>query len=94
NWIRENLTNIAINLTQSLCDYFGIPLVEAGPIFRGTVVTDGSNLNLRKFPSMQGEIIGSIPNGAFVTVYSRTGNWDVVSYQGLIGYASSEFIMI
>ncbi|MCD8218790.1 MAG: hypothetical protein LUC50_00065 [Ruminococcus sp.] len=29
-----------------------------------------------------------------VTVYSRTGQWDVVSYQGMTGYASSEFIVI
>lgn len=94
DWIRNNLTAIAINLVQSLCDYFGIPLIEAGPIMRGTVMTDGSNLNIRKFPSLQGQIIGSIPNNTVVTVYSRTGDWDVVSYQGITGYASSEFIVI
>lgn len=94
NWIRSNLTTIAINLVQSLCDYFGIPLIEAGPVFRGTVVTDGSGLNIRSFPSVQGQIIGSIPNGGIVTVYSRTNGWDVVSYQGIIGYANSEFIVI
>ncbi len=94
DWIRNNLTVIAINLVQSLCDYFGIPLIEAGPIMRGMVVTDGSGLNIRNFPSMQGKIIGSIPNGSTVTVYSRTDGWDVVSYQGITGYASNEFIMI
>ena len=81
-------------LTQSLCDYFGIPLIEAGPVFRGTVVTDGSNLNLRQFPSTQGAVIGSIPNGSVLTVYSRSNGWDVVSYRGTVGYASSEFIVI
>lgn len=94
DWIRGNLTTIAVNLVQSLCDYFGIPLIEAGPVYRGTVMTDGTTLNIRRFPSMQGEIIGSIPNGAAVTVYSRIGNWDVVSYQGITGYASSDFIVI
>lgn len=94
DWIRNNLTAIAVNLTQSLCDYFGIPLIEAGPVFRGTVVTDGSNLNLRQFPSTQGAIIGTIPNGSVLTVYSRSNGWDVVSYQGMVGYASSEFITI
>ena len=68
--------------------------VEAGPVFRGTVVTDGSNLNLRQFPSTQGAIIGTIPNGSVLTVYSRSNGWDVVSYQGMVGYASSEFITI
>ena len=94
DWIRNNLTAIAVNLTQSLCDYFGIPLIEAGPVFRGTVVTDGSTLNLRQFPSTQGAIIGTIPNGSVLTVYSRSNGWDVVSYQGMVGYASSEFITI
>ena len=94
DWIRNNLTAIAVSLTQSLCDYFGIPLIEAGPVFRGTVVTDGSNLNLRQFPSTQGAVIGSIPNGSVLTVYSRSNGWDVVSYRGTVGYASSEFIVI
>ena len=44
DWIRNNLTAIAVNLTQSLCDYFGIPLIEAGPVFRGTVVIAGVSL--------------------------------------------------
>lgn len=75
--VRNNLTAIAVNLTQSLCDYFGIPLIEAGPVFRGTVVTDGSNLNLRQFPSTQGAIIGTIPNGACSrsTAVPTAGMW-------------------
>lgn len=93
-WIRNNLTAIAINLVQSLCDYFGIPLIEAGPVVRGTVVTDGSGLNIRSFPSTTGRVIGSIPSGASVTVYSRTDGWDVISYQGITGYASNDFIVI
>ena len=50
-WIKSNLTAIAKSLVQSLCDYFGIPFVEAEPIRQGTVATDGSNLNIRNFPS-------------------------------------------
>lgn len=93
-WIRNNITNIAISLTQSLCDYFGIPLIEPGPVYRGTVVTDGTGLNIRSFPSTQGAIIGSVPNGGMVTVFSRSNGWDVISYQGITGYASSDFISI
>ncbi len=94
NWIRNNITTIAINLVQSLCDYFGIPLIEAGPVLRGTVVTDGSGLNIRRFPSTTSEVIGSIPNGTAVMVYSRTNGWDVVSYQGVTGYAASDFVVV
>jgi len=94
-WLKNNLEKIAKNLVMSLCDYFGIPFVEAGPVFYGTVATDGSNLNLRDYPSTGGRIIGSIPNNARVTVYGNAGNgWYIVSYNGKTGYASGEFIVV
>lgn len=94
-WLKNNLNAIARNLVQSLCDYFGIPFVNAGPVFNGTVATDGSNLNLRDYPSTGGKIIGSIPDNARVTVYGDAGNgWYVVSYNGKTGYASGQFIVV
>ena len=48
-WIKRNLNEIAKNLVQSLCDYFGIPFVNAGPVLQGVVVTDGSGLNIRSY---------------------------------------------
>lgn len=94
-WLKNNLNAIARNLVQSLCDFFGIPFVEAGPVMSGIVTAGGSNLNLRSYPSTSGNIIGSIPNGAKVTIYGNTGNgWYVVNYNGLTGYASSQFITV
>lgn len=93
-WIKDNLTVIAKNLVQSIADYFNIPFVEAGPIRRGVVFTDGSNLNIRKFPSTDAQIIGSIPNGATVNVYGSTGNWYVIKYLSTVGYAAQDFIEI
>lgn len=92
--IKNNLTPIAKNLVQSLCDYFGIPFVEPSPVRRGIVVTDGSNLNIRAFPTVQSRVIGSIPNGAAVNVYGLTGNWYVIKYMNTTGYASADFIEI
>lgn len=91
-WIKSNLNQIARTLVQSLCDYFGIPFVEAEPIRRGTVATDGSNLNIRKYPSTDSAVIGSIPNGASVSVYGRTGNWYVVKYDSVEGYSYADYI--
>jgi N-acetylmuramoyl-L-alanine amidase len=91
-WIRNNLTPIARNLVQSLCSYFGIPFVEAAPVRKGIVSTDGSNLNIRKYPSITAKIIGSIPNGASVNVYGSTGNWYVVKYNTITGYSAQDFI--
>lgn len=93
-WIKSNLTPIAINLVESLCDYFGIPFVNAGPIKTGNVTAGGSNLNIRKFPSVNSQIIGSIPDGATVTIYGRTDGWYVIFYQGIIGYVSAEFVSV
>lgn len=93
-WLKNNLEAIAKNLVQSLCDYFGIPFVIPTAIRWGTVVTDGSGLNIRSYPSASGNIIGSIPNGATVMVNGQTNGWYVVNYNGIVGYSSSEFIVI
>lgn len=94
DWIRNNLNAIAVNLVQSLCDYFGIPFVNAGPVQMGTVTAGGSNLNIRTYPAMNGRIIGSIPDGASVTIYGRTGNWYVIFYQGITGYVNADFVSV
>ena len=94
DWIRGNLDAIAANLVQSLCDYFGLPFVSPVAVVRGVVSTDGSNLNLRAFPAVTGRIIGSVPNGAALTVYGKTGNWYVVTWNGLVGYVSADYVEI
>jgi len=93
-WIRNNLNAIAENLTESLCDYFGIPFVMPTAVVKGVVVTDGSGLNLRSYPSTSGGWIAAIPNGAAVTIYGTVNGWYVVSWNGLTGYALADFIVI
>lgn len=93
-WIRENLTPIAANLTESLCDYFGIPFIEPQAVRRGMVAANGTTLRLRSYPSTQGTILANIPDGAMVTVYGQTGNWYVISWNGQTGYVSADFIVI
>ena len=93
-WLKNNLDNIARNISGSICDYFGIPLVLPTAVRWGTVITDGSRLNIRQFPDVTSSIIGAIPNEATVTINGETNGWYVVNYNGTIGYASSEFIFI
>ena len=93
-WLKNNLENIARNITSSLCDYFGIPFVPAGAVRWGTVTTDGSNLNIRSYPSLSGKIIGSMPDGATVRVNAETNGWYIVNYNGIIGYSSKQFITL
>ena len=93
-WLKRNLEEIARELVISLCDYFGIPFVTAGSVRRGIVTTDGSNLNIRKYPDISGTIIGSIPDGASVLINGETNGWYVINYNGIIGYSSMNYITI
>ncbi len=93
-WIKANTQSIARSLVQALCDYFGIPFIEAVPARTGTVTTDGSNLNIRSLPNTNSRVVGVIPNRAEVTVLGQTGNWYVVSYGGMTGYAAADYISV
>lgn len=93
-WIKANLTAIAKNLVQSLTDYFGIPFISAGAVRNGVVTTDGTGVNIRNSPSIKGTVIGSIPNKTKVVVYGQTGDWYMVKYKGLSGYANKNFIKV
>jgi N-acetylmuramoyl-L-alanine amidase len=93
-WLKRNLDAIAKELVVSLCDYFGIPFIAAGPIRYGTVTTNGSNLYIRKYPDLSGAILGSIPNNASVVINGETNGWYVVNYNGITGYSSKNYITI
>lgn len=92
NWIKNNLDEIAANTVLSLTEYFGIPFIRPEPVRQGRVATQGGRLNIRSKPSVSASVKGSIPNGAAVTVYSRTGDWYVVGYNGIVGYAFADYI--
>jgi N-acetylmuramoyl-L-alanine amidase len=81
-------------LTKALTVYFGIPYVAGGNAQNGTVATDGSNLNLRRYPSIDSEIIGTLPNRAPLVILGQSGNWYIVKYGDNTGYASADFITV
>ena len=93
-WLKSSLEAIAKNLARSLCDYFGIPFIQPSAVRWGTVVTDGSGLNIRSYPSLSGKIIGSVPAGSTVMISGETEGWYVVGYNGITGYSSSDYIII
>lgn len=92
-WIRQNIDAIAANLAYSLTEYFGIPFNNPQPIYTTTVATRGSNLNVRYTPSLNGAIIGSIPNGSEVTVYATLADWALVGYNEILGYVSRQYLL-
>lgn len=93
-WIKNNLQLIAENLSQSVADYFGVTLVDPNPTQSGTVVTEGGRLNIRDNPSLNGRIIGQIPNGSTVQIKGQSGDWYLVTYNGIEGYSSGRYIKL
>lgn len=93
-WIRNNIQPIAENLVLSLTEFFGIPFNMPQPIQVGTVATMGSNLNIRSNPSLEAPIIGKIPNGSEIVIYSRLPDWDLVGYNNLTGYVSNRYVLV
>ena len=91
-WVENNLEAIAANLVLSLTEYFGLPFVVPLTPWRGTVRTQGSPLNLRAAPALNGAVAAAMPDGAPVTVYGRYQDWYTVGYNGLLGYAFAEYI--
>ncbi len=93
-WIKNNLQAIAENLSQSVADYFGITLVDPNPAQSGTVVTEGGRLNIRQQPNLEATIIGQIPNGSTVQIKGQSGDWYLVTYNGIEGYSYGPYIKL
>lgn len=93
-WIQQNINKIAENLVISLTEYFGIPFIYPTAVQTGQVRTTSGSLNIRSLPSITSPVKGKIPNGAIVNVYGQTGDWYVVEYQGIVGYANSNYISL
>lgn len=92
NWIAGNIEAIARNLAQSVAQYLKVPFVEAQEPQTERVTTQGGNLNIRMRPSTSATILGTAANGTPITVLGTYGDWYVVNYNGLVGYAYSEYI--
>lgn len=91
-WIKDNINNIAANVVLSLTEYFGIPFIQPQRPRQGTVQVQSGNLNIRSRPNTGAPIIGKAPNGANLTIQGEWQGWDVVNYNGIVGYASSQYI--
>lgn len=70
------------------------PLLDA---YVATVELDpGANLNLRRTPSDQGEVLVQIPSGSQVVIDGRTadGLWLQTTFEGFTGWISSRFVSL
>ena len=49
---------------------------------------------LRSYPGIDGEVVGSIPNGESVQVYGSFQGWYSVGYDDQLGYAAQAYIAV
>ncbi len=57
----------------------------------GGVVT-GSYVNVRASASISGKWLQTLPKGTQLVILGKTGNWYNISYNGLTGYMSADYV--
>lgn len=60
--------------------------------YAGTYTVTATSLNVRSTPSTSGAKVGTLPNGVQVSVSSANGKWAAVSYNGISGYCSMDYL--
>jgi len=91
-WIKNDLPEIAGNLSGSIARYFGLPLVTPQPERTGMVATERGPLNIRQRPSLSSPVTATAPKGSALTVFGERDGWSTVEYDGVHGFAKSTYI--
>lgn len=91
-WIIDNTDSIAINLVQSIAQYFKIPFIAAQKLKKGIVRTNGSNLNIRSYYCFDAKVISTVPDGSTIDVLGQYGDWFTVRYGDAVGYAFTQYV--
>jgi N-acetylmuramoyl-L-alanine amidase len=93
-WIKSQLDAVAKNIVLSLTEYFGIPFLTPTASRQGVVDVSWGYLNIRAQPSTSAPVIARAYDGARLTIVNQWQNWYLVSFDGVDGYASQDFITL
>ncbi len=91
-WIRDNIGEIARNLSLSTAEFLGVPFELPNGVKTGVVNTRSTPLNLRAEPSVNSEILAKIPRGTRLPIIGRDGDWLLTRYNGNTGYVYASYI--
>ena len=94
SWVKNNLDPIAQNIVLSLTEYFGIPFLYPMSQRNGVVDVSWGYLNIRARPAANAAIVGRAYDGAKLTIINQYQNWYLVRFDGVVGYASQDFITL
>ncbi len=93
-WIKNNLDAAARNIVLSLTEYFGIPFLQPQPPRQAVVDVSWGYLNIRSRPDPSAPVIARAYDGARLTVVNQWQGWYLVRFDGVVGYASGDFITL
>ena len=93
-WVTNNLDPIARNLVLSLTEYFGLPFLEPRASRRAVVDVSWGTLNIRDRPNTSAPVLASVQDGTPLTVLNEWQGWYLVQLNGILGWASGDFITL
>lgn len=93
-WVQNNLDAIARNIVLSLTEYFGLPFLEPQSSRPAVVDVSWGYLNIRDKPSPTAAVLAKAYDGTRLTVLNQWEDWYVVRLDGMVGWASSQFITL
>ena len=93
-WVTNNLDAIARNIVLSLTEYFGIPFLYPMRERQGIVDVSWGSLNIRSRPNTSAPVIARAYDGAALTIINDWQGWYLVRFEGIVGYANSNFVTL
>lgn len=94
NWIKAQLPRIAWAVAAGIVDYFGLPLASPQQPQQARVDISYGRLNIRARPALSAAVLAAPPNGSTLTVVGSVGDWYVVRYGSVTGYAFARFVTV
>lgn len=75
-------------------DYLSVSVQADADLGTGTLNTDGASLNMRSGPGTDYSKVASIPGDAVLTITGIKNGWYKTSYNGTVGYVSSDYVVL
>ena len=91
-WIVHNLDPAAQAIVKALCQYFSIPFLLPVPERTAVVDVASGPLNIRYLPSRTAPIVARAYDGDRLTVVNSWQGWDLVHFNGAVGYVDSQYL--
>ena len=89
NWLSQNIENILEEIIMSRDEYFGLPYIPETETTTCMTIKDES---IRKRPSLNSEVVGSVEGGKSIKILGQWENWYVVGENNNLGFIQTKFI--